>query len=49
MLHLLTHPGYGICKEQHLFRVLSQQVQHQPEGGLTPYTWQFGELLHSLL
>ena len=49
VFHLLLHAGYGVGKLLHVVCILTKQVQHQSQGRLAAYAWQFAELLYSLL
>jgi hypothetical protein len=48
VFHLMLHGADSIGQFHHIFRILTQQVQHQTQSGLTSDAWQFGKLLNSL-
>ena len=43
---LMAHLGQGVGKAVNALCFLSEQVEHQSEGCLTPYTRQFGKFAH---
>ena len=44
--YLTPHGGYGIGKLLYIGLILSEQKEHQAQGGLAPYAGQSGKLLY---
>ena len=46
VLDFVLHLGNGLGKAFYLFRLLTQQVEHQPQGSLASDAGQLGKLAH---
>ena len=44
--HFFLHPADGIGKLKHIIGILTQEVEHQSQGGLASDARQLGELLY---